>query len=195
MAIPEALQHWFIPLSEERKTLREAYQDMQTIGYEQEAIPLIIQVVENPKYALPGLHIFSGQTDLETHDYIHLILGRGVLPKDEAFVLGFTMGSTHRMHLLEENLYGIFSRFLYPRDYRFNDEDFQVYKHAVRLAYISDCLALDEVDYTALLDKPLGEIRRELGIESDLLKAYYQIEKKRYPDAPECRRLLQGFED
>lgn len=194
MAIPEALQQWFIPLSEARKTLGEAYQDMQTIGYQQESIPLIIQVVENPKYALPGLTIFSGQTDLKTHDYIHLILGRGVLPKDEAFVLGFTMGSTHRMNLLEENLYGIFSRYLYPKDYRFTDEDFQVYKQAVRLAYISECQPLDQVDYDALLNKPLGAIRDELGIETDLLKAYYQIEQKRYPDAPECRRLLQGFD-
>ena len=181
MAIPEALQQWFIPLSEEHKTLREAYQDMQTIGYQQASIPLIIQVVENPKYALPGLNIFSGQTDLKTHDYIHLILGRGVLPKDEAFVLGFTMGSTHRMHLLEENLYGLFSRYLYPKDYRFNDEDFQVYKQAVRLAYLSDCRPLDTVDYNTLLDKTLGEIRTELGIETDLLKAYYRIEQKRYP--------------
>lgn len=193
MTVPAELQQWFIPLSEHNKTLGEAYAEMQAIGYRQEAIPLIIQVVENPKYALPGLNIFNGQTDLETHDYIHLILGRGVLPKDEAFVLGFTMGSTHRMHLLEEKLYGIFSRFLYPRDYRFSDDDFQVYKNAVRLAYISNCQPLDKVDYKTLLNIKLGDIRQHLGLETDLLKAYYRIEKQRYPDAEESRRLLTGF--
>lgn len=190
MAVPKALEQWFIPLSESSRTLGEAYTDMQSIGYRQEAIPLIIQLVENPKYALAGLNIFSGQTDLQTHDYIHLILGRGVMPKDEAFVLGFTMGSTNRMTAIEENLYGLFSRFLYPRDYRFNEEDFQVYKNAVRLAYISGCQPLDTVDYASLLERPLGEIRQQLGIETDLLAAYYRIEKNRYPDAMESRRLV-----
>ena len=194
MAIPESMCDWFIPLSETGKTLRQAYNDMQTIGFRQEAIPLIIQLVENPRYALPGLELFSGATDLETHDYIHLILGRGVLPKDEAFVLGFTMGSTNRMTVLEEKLYGLFSRFLYPRDYRFTDEDFQVYKNAVRLAYISNCQPMDKIDYHQLLDLPLETIRKQLGIETPLLRAYYQIEKQRYPDCVESRRLLDGFD-
>lgn len=193
MALPEHVKNWFVPLSDTQKSLRQAAAEMNTIALKQDDIPLIIQLVENPEYDLPGVDIFSGATDLETHDFIHLLLGRGVMPKDEAFVLGFTMGSTNRVGDLEERLYGLFTKYLYPKHYRFTDDDFQVYKDAVRLGYVSDCTPLDKADYHALLDLNLEEARAALGIESDLLKAYYGIEKRRYPEVFECQRLLQGF--
>jgi dihydropyrimidinase len=139
--------------------------------------------------ALQGGTLQTTATDLETHDYIHILLGRGVLPKDEAFVLGFTMGSTNRVGNIEERLYGLFTRFLYPKHYRFTDDDFQVYKDAVRLGYVSDCTPLDKVDYPALSHLTVREARRELGIETALLKAYFEIEKRRYPDSFESQRL------
>jgi hypothetical protein len=37
------------------------------------------------------------------------------------------------------------------------------------------------------------KIRDEIGLEVDLLKAYYAIEAKRYPHVKECRRNLTGF--
>lgn len=190
MSLPKHVQEWFIPLSRGDQILRDAYQEMQNVALDQECIPTIVQLIENPKYEFPGLNIFSGATDLKTHDYIHIILGRGVLPKDEAFVLGFTMGSTNRIGQLEENLYGLFSRFLYPESYRFTKEDFQIYKDAVRLGYISDCEPLDGVDYPSLSDLTLQQAREHIGIESDLLQAYYKIEAKRHPESVECRRLV-----
>jgi len=190
MALPEHVKHWFIPLSAESMTLREATEAMSKIALDQEDIPTIVKVVENPDYDLPGMDIFSGATDLETHDFIHLLLGRGVLPKDEAFILGFTMGSTNRVGAIEETLYGIFTRFLYPKHYRFSKEDFEVYKDAVRLGYVSDCQSLDKVDYKSFLDLTLEEARQAIGIETSLLRAYYQIEAKRYPDSLESTRLL-----
>ena len=48
--------------------------------------------------------------------------------------------------------------------------------NAVRLGYVSDCRSLSEVDYDAMLDWALGHIRAELGIEDDLLRAYYAIQ-------------------
>lgn len=168
---------------------------MQKIALAQDSIPLIVQLIENPAYDLPGIDIFSGATDLETHDYIHLLLGRGVLPKDEAFVLGFTMGSTNRVGNLEESLYKLFTKYLYPKHYRFSDEDFQVYQDAVRLGYISDCTPLSEIDYPSLHSLTLKEARSHIGIETELLKAYFQIERTRYPDSYESQRLLDGFSD
>ncbi len=190
MSLPQHVQEWFIPLSRKTQALGDAYQEMQSIALAQECIPTIIQLVENPKYELPGLDIFSGATDLKTHDYIHILLGRGLLPKDEAFVLGFTMGSTNRIGQIEENLYGLFSRYLYPKEYRFSKEDFQVYKDAVRLGYISDCMPLDTVDYPSLCQLTLEGAREKIGIESSLLQAYFQIEAKRHSDCMESRRLI-----
>lgn len=190
MALPESVRRWFIPLSRGDLRLAEAKASLAPIGLPQEAIPLIVRLVENPAFDLPGVEIFSGAATLDTHDCIHALLGRGLLPKDEAFVLGFTMGSTNRVGAIEERLYGLFARYLYPKAYRFSDEDFQVYKDAVRLGYVSDCRSLAEVDYAALMDLTLDEGRAALGIEASLLRAYYEIEKRRYPGSPESQRLL-----
>jgi hypothetical protein len=128
--------------------------------------------------------------DLETHDYAHIVLGRGLMPKDEAFVLGFVMGCTHRMTAIEERLYEFVARYLYPERYRFGDEEAQVFRDAVRLGCLSDCVSLVKVDFRAHLDRSLADVRTVFGIEEDLLRAYFAIEKRRYPSAPESQRLL-----
>lgn len=183
-------REWIAPLSRADLTLREAYASLAALGHAQRDIPLIVQLVENPRFDLPGVEIFSGATDLRTHDRIHILLGRGLLPMDEAFVLGFTMGSSNRVGGLEERLFTLIARYLYPGGYRFDDADVAVYRDAVRLGFISDCRSLAEVEYEPLLDWPLGRIRREIGIEEDLLRAYYAIEQRRYPDSAASRRLL-----
>ena len=190
MDLKEKIERWFVPLSCNDKTLSSAYQELQEFGLKQEEIPYIIQIVENPKFDLPGGDIFHGKTDIETHDYLHIILGRGVLAKDEAFVIGFTMGSTNRVTSTEENLYSFFAKYLYPKAYRFTDDDLHVFKDAVKLGFISDCQSLSEVDYSRYLQHPLEEIREDLGIETNLLQAYYSIEKRRYPESIESQRLL-----
>lgn len=190
MSLPDHVREWFIPLEDDQQTLADAYMQMKSIALAQESIPILVQLVENPKYDLPGIDIFSGATDLATHDYIHILLGRGVLPKDEAFVLGFTMGSTNQVGEWEERLYGLFSKYLYPKNYRFSDEDFQVYKDAVRLGYISNCQPLNTVDYPALAQLSIKAAREKIGLEVDLLRAYFQIEARRYPQSYESQRLL-----
>jgi len=183
-------REWHVPLSCADRTLRDAYGSLAAIGMQQREIPLIVQLAENPRFDLPGIEIFSGAADLRTHDYLHILLGRGLLPKDEAFVLGFTMGSSNRVGEIEERLFTLIARYLYPGPYRFDDQDAAVYRDAVRLATVSDCRSLAEVEYAPLLDWTLGRIRRELGIEEELLRAYYAIEHRRYPDSRESRRLL-----
>ncbi len=186
----EKVSNWFVPLSADQRTLRECHAELAAFGLKQDDVPWLIQFVENPKYDLPGVEIFHGATDLETHDYIHILLGRGLLPKDEAFVLGFTMGSTDRVSTTEEKLFAFFTKHLYPKAYRFSDDDLRVFRDAVKLGFISACQSLAGVNYRQYLDWPIGGIRAELGIEEDLLRAYYAIERKRFPEAPECRRLL-----
>ncbi len=190
MALPKQVRDWFIPLSQGELTLAEAFTHMRSIALDQGSIPLIVQLVENPKFNLLGIEIFNGATDLETHDYIHLLLGRGVLPKDEAFVLGFTMGSTNRVGDLKNFLYGIFSRYLYPKHYQFTAEDFELFKDAVKLGHISHCTPLDKVDYKSISHLSLDQARARIGINKKLLQAFYEIEATRYPDSPASQRLL-----
>lgn len=183
-------KQWHIPFRQDSLTLRQAHKSMDLVRAEQEEIPLMVQLVENPKFKLPGFAFFHGAVDLVQHDYIHIALGRGLLAKDEAFTIGFTMGSTNKVTTTEEKLYSIISQYLYPEVYKFSKDDIEVFKDAVRLGYISRCAALDEFDFKPFLDEPLYELRKELALENDLLLAYYKIEMARYPDAPESARLM-----
>ena len=59
-----------------------------------------MRLLENPKYHLPGVTLFHGAVDLDMHDRIDIALGRGLLTAiDEAFTIGFTMGSTKRVRV------------------------------------------------------------------------------------------------
>ena len=186
----QAWRAWHVPLSEESTTLRGGYASLEAVGMRQRDVPLIVQLVENPRFDLPGIEIFSGATDLRHHDCLHILLGRGLAPKDEAFVLGFTMGSSNRVGSAEEQLFTLIARYLYPKNYRFDDDDVAVYKDAVRLGCISDCRPLAEVDLNAMFDWSIGRIRATIGLEVELLRAYFAIEARRYPECIESRRLL-----
>lgn len=181
---------WYIPLLQGNISLRQAKQSMSTVQAEEDEIPLMVQLVENPKFQIPGFRLFHGAVDLEQHDFIHIILGRGLLEKDEAFTIGFTMGTTNKVTTTEERLYSIIAQYLYPKVYKFDKDDIEVFRNAVRLGYISGCAALDEFDFNSCLDMTLHEVRNRLGIEEELILAYYKIEKQRYPRAKECKRLL-----
>ena len=187
---PVSWKQWHIPLSRHQLTLRQAHASLTALGAKQQDIPLMVQLVENPRFNIPGFDIFHGAVDLQTHDYIHILLGRGLLPMDEAFVIGFTMGSTNKVGTLEENLYALASQYLYPKVYQFKDQDIRVFKDATKLGYLSQCRPLNQVDYSLYLDRSLGELRADLGLETDLLLAYYRIEQKRFPRSQASQRLL-----
>ena len=190
MIEPVSYKDWHLPFSKDQITLREARESLSASGAKQEDIPLMVQLVENPRFDIPGFDIFHGAVDIRTHDCIHIILGRGLLPKDEAFVIGFTMGSTNKVTTLEENLYAMVSKYLYPKVYQFDAEAIHIFKDAVKLGFISDCQPLDQIDYEKYLDWKLRDVRRDISLEEDLIRAYYGIEKRRYPHAKASQRLL-----
>jgi hypothetical protein len=183
-------REWHISLATRSPTLRQALDSAAHMAAKPSDVPLIVRLVENPCFDLPWIDLFSGAVNLESHDCIHALLGRGLLPKDEAFVIGFTMGSTNRTTTGEQRLYGLVAKYLYPGPYRFSDEDIQVFKDAAHLGYVSDCQRLDKVDYSTLMELSLEEARKAVQLECDLLEAYYRIEQKRYPTSVESQRLL-----
>jgi hypothetical protein len=184
--------NWHIPFKRDHLTLRAAYDSLRTTGAEQGEVPLMVQLVENPKYRLPGFELFHGAVDLRQHDYIHIILGRGLLEMDEAFTIGFTMGSTKKVTTTEETLFSFVAQYLYPKFYQFTEDHIDVFRNAARLAYISNCQPLDELNFDDYLDLTIKAIRMRIGLESDLILAYYGIEQRRYPLEPASQRLLSG---
>lgn len=180
---------WTISLQDGDRTLRSALDTLDQVAATQGDIPFIVQFMENPRYGFPWFRFFHGFCDLTAHDAIHCVLARGLLPKDEAFVIGYTMGSSKKINSFNAWVFTFIAKYFYPPNYRFDDECIQVFKHAWKLAYISECKPLADFDYDKMMDMKLKDIRKEIGVEEHLLEAYYQVEHDRYPDSRESQRL------
>ena len=180
-------EKWHIKLNNKKIQLDAALATMGDFKLHQEEIPLIIQLVENPKY---DFGLFAGNVDLFTHDCIHILLGRGLLLKDEAFVIGYTMGSTKKLSRIRKNLFLFCSKYLYPEGYKFTEDERLVFN--LGMAAGSKCKEdLSKVDFSWLLSHKIHEIRTRLGIEEELLHSCYCLEEKLYPASCESQRLIE----
>ena len=184
------LLEWHPPLWEDHRTLQEVYDELMSFGNDQTEVPLIVRLVENPEYHFNGLGFFKGRVTLKQHDIIHILLGRGTMLADEAFVLGFTMGSTDRVSPLEETLFKSINNIFYPKAYRFTESGQRIFKEAIWLGYISDCDSLDIVDFEPMMSWPLKDVRAHIRLETDLLQSYYRVEARRYPKSKASQRLI-----
>ncbi|MCG8315731.1 MAG: hypothetical protein MI976_21185 [Pseudomonadales bacterium] len=191
-SLPEIsnFKDWHIPWEKDQYTLKECLDNLALLGAPPDKIPLMVKLVENPKYRIPGVTLFHGAVELKQHDCIHALLGRGLLSKDEAFVIGFTMGSTNQVSTAEESMFCKIAKHLYPTIYRFNDEDIAIFKDAVRLASICKPKRLDNFEFEPWLNESLLDLRVAAGIDFNLIEAYYQLEKKRFPKDKASQRII-----
>lgn len=187
----EGLASFLVPLTDAETTLREAYDRLMSVGNTATQVPLIVRLAENPAYHYGGLGFFKGRISLEQHDYTHIILGRGLTLMDEAFVIGFTMGSSDKVSTFEEKLFAFLASRVYPKPYRFPRDGVRVYRDGVHLGYVSAVTSIEEIDFKPMLDWPLGKVRETIGLEVDLLQAYYEVEAKRFPNSSASRRLVR----
>ncbi len=185
-----SFKEWFISLDDDRLTLEDALASLATVGAGAKEIPFIIRLLENPCMARFRFKRLPGAVTLANHDAIHILLGRGLLPKDEAFTIGFTMGNTKEMRWIDEWLFSQISRLFYPKPYQFSRKDIDVFRAGVHLGRLSQCQRLDKINFKNYLTKSLSQLRTLLGLEVDLLKAYYRIEQQRFPECKESQRLV-----
>jgi hypothetical protein len=179
-------EKWHIRLGRET-TLGKAKDTMKGFALAQEDVPLVIKLTENPKY--PTSKLFTGAVDLFTHDCIHIALGRGLLVKDEAFVIGYTMGSAKKMKRWRRNLFMWVCKYLYPEGYKFGEEERFVFNNGVMLGESSG-VDLSVVDFTKFGNLTLDSIRKKFKIDKALLLHYYHVEKRCFPQSTESQRLL-----
>lgn len=177
---------WHHPISRGSSSLSKVLGGMQDFKLSQDDVPLIIKLTENPKHATA--RFFGGAVDLFSHDCIHVLLGRGLLVKDEAFVIGYTMGSSKRMSRWRRNLFMFISKYLYPEGYKFGEEERFIFYAGV-MAGEKCPTDLSKVNFKDLLDYKVQGAREKLGIDKELLKCYYCFEKKCLPESPESQRL------
>lgn len=174
---------WNPGLDNAYRSLRSIYQSMP--GDLASAIPWYVRLLEHPSspFAL------AGAVDLEGHDCIHILLGRGLLQQDEAFVLGFTMGRSGCCPSWQAALFRWCARHVYRGAYRFGRVDCEVYDFALAAARRLPGPPVHGLDVRAWLERPVGELRATLGIEPEQLRSLYAAEAERWPHTEASARL------
>lgn len=146
-------------------TLSEAYARFQSICQIDNTTPLpfIVRFMENPR----PLFEFSGAITLYQHDLVHCLIGRGITLQDEAFTIGFTMGSDKRLKSAEVALFKFVAQQLYPKDFRFAKSDVSIFMSGVNMArQMSRLQALNKFRTADYLSVRLSDVRQQLGVET-----------------------------
>jgi len=152
------------------------------------AIPWIVRLFENPH----GWLRLHGAVDLAHHDRIHVLLGRGLLGQDEAFVIGFTMGCTKRLSRFEQAFFKFVAANVYPQPYRIARPTLAAYDLGVEAGREIGVRNLHRAVGDDYLDRPLGDVRRALGIDPAWLRAVYTRERAVLPGTAASDRLPCG---
>ncbi len=96
----------------------EIWRDIPT--YKQQSnIHWFVWLLENPRSPIS----LTGAVDLYNHDIIHILLNRGMNVRDEAMVIGFTMGNSETTSSWVRWLFEFCAQHLYPAGYNFNEYD------------------------------------------------------------------------
>ncbi len=180
---PPGWMDWNPGLDNGNKTLRAVIKTMP--ANEQTDISAIVKLFENPAspIALPGA------VNLERHDCIHAILGRGLLAQDEAFVIGFTMGTSKYIGSFTEALFKKISRYLYPKPYKFSKEHLIAFEIGMRYGKVCKAEEVYDFPFEHFLDEKLSVIRKKLGISITELKQLYKAERILIPATKSSKRL------
>lgn len=177
---------WCPGLDNDDQTIREVLATLPAAP--PQAIPWIVRLFENPR---GWLHL-HGAVDLRRHDMIHVLLGRGLLGQDEAFVIGFTMGATKAVTGFEAGFFKMIASRLYPHPYRIAWPTLAAFDLGVEAGRELAAQNLHRRLDDSMLDRPLGAIRRSLGIDTQRLRDFYARERRLLPNTAASRRLPSG---
>lgn len=174
---------WYPGLDNDRRSMQQLLDSLP--GADEGAIPMAVQWFEDPSspLALPGA------VSLAWHDAIHILLGRGLLDQDEAFVVGFAMGNASTFRGEDAVTLRNALAHDYPEPFRVHGPKLAVFDlgiEAGRSIGIPD-LALQEGRLTN--DAPLGAWRDRCGIDTEKLRAFYVRESFLLPRTLESARL------
>jgi hypothetical protein len=170
---PTEWVNWNPGLDNEAQTLGAVYRTLPT--YEFSSYPTIVLALENPKSPIA----LKGKCNLLTHDLIHILLGRGLFVQDEAFVIGYTMGTSKRIGGFEKEFFKLCAHRLYPPKYRFTATDLTVFDFGFTAGQ-ANRIEIFDVSLAEMLERPIGDIRKELKIDVELLRSLYAIERSMF---------------
>lgn len=177
-------QEWFPGLDNDHETLGDVLATLPASP--PTAIPWIVRLLENPN---GWLHL-HGAVDLGVHDSIHVLLGRGLLAQDEAFVIGFTMGSTHAVRRAEQFFFKVTVAYLYPDPYRIPWPLLVAYDLGLEAGQRVGIKNFHQLITEDMRTWKLGKVRRALGIRASQLRVFYSREQALLPLTRASQRLF-----
>lgn len=154
-------------------------------GVEEVGIPKEVQFFEDPTstIALPGA------VSLIWHDAIHILLGRGLLDQDEAFVVGFTMGNASSFRNEDAVLLRNAFSHSYPEPFRVHGKKLLAFDLGIEAGRTIGIPDIAEHGGCFSNSATLREWRDHFGIMEESLRAFYVRESMMIPKTLESARL------
>jgi hypothetical protein len=174
---------WTPGLDNADKLLGEVYDTLP--GNDPDAINFFVWLFENPKSPIA----MKGAISLERHDCVHILLGRGLLPQDEAFVIGYTMGTAKNISRFEARLFKLITSKLYPSPYKFTSDHLVAYNMGLRIGKLNPVGKIYDIPLETMKHKRIGELQALCGIEPAALRRVYGAEQVMIPGSKESVRL------
>ena len=178
-------REWHPGLDNDGQTLGEV---MATLpGFPADAVPALVRLFENPASPVA----LAGACTLPQHDAIHVLVGRGLVDQDEAFVIGFTAGADSTLGQADVEAYRV-ALSSYAEPFRIVGRDLLAFDLGVQAGRVAAGRDLHALDVDAYAGLPLGEARRRLGVDPDVLRDFYRLEQRVIPGTPASLRLPTG---
>lgn len=150
-----------------------------------EDIPWLVRLFENPASPIA----FPGAINLTRHDALHALLGRGLRNQDEAFVIGFTMGSSDHIHRWQIHFFRWIITHLYPAPYQFCRQDLIAFDLGFNFGQAIPIRDLGHYPFEKYSAVTLDELRHRLGINAAKLHAIYRFESLLIANSRASHRL------
>ncbi len=174
---------WYPGLLSGGRTVQEVVDSMPNAP--DTAIPWIVRVFENPKSWLQ----LRGSQTLADHDCLHVLLGRGLQDQDEAFVIGFAMGTAKQVPYWQRALLPFAMSRLYPEPYRVPRSLLPAFRLGVECGTETGIKNLYRESLTSLAHLDIDDARSRLKIDTGVLRKYYAKERIEIPGTVATVRL------
>ena len=176
-------KNW-VPFVVNPKTSTLAEVKAEMIG--EEMVSFLVMLFENPSspFRLPG------STSLFNHDCWHIMLRRGLMPQDEAFVIGFSMGTDEKTKWHHKQIFKLAAKYLYSPAYRLNNDHLQAFELGFEYARSLPKKNLHKYSFKRNQNKTVETLAMELDIDKDDLNRFREKERELLPHTAESKRLL-----
>lgn len=166
---------WYPGLENEDSTVGEILGTLPKVA--ESAIPWIVRFFENPE----SWFRFRGAISLADHDVLHVLLGRGLQDQDEAFVLGFAMGTAKSVSWFQYHIFKQVLVRLYPEPYRIPAFLLPAFDIGVQCGIDTGKKNLYRLPLNDLKDFTVKNARMRCGIETWVLRKGFIQEKEQIP--------------